>query len=118
MALKKQGKHGRKADEKDRKRRFTLSLNKKQKQLAAIIAVVVVMFGATYGHKIVTLKAENRALLQQQAELEEEKSRLTKELKNINSKDYIQEQAREKLRLLNKDEILFIFKDESDDENN
>lgn len=110
---KKTSKHG-KAETRSKKR-FSFNLSRKQKQIAAVVAVFVLVFCATYGRKIYKLKEENRALKQQQEELKEEQSRLTKELKNINSKDYIKEQAREKLRLLDKDEILFIFRENGDD---
>jgi len=110
-----------KKDEKGKKNKKKLQLqlkkklNKTQKIVLAIVLVLVITIGATYGTRIVKLKAQNRQLKQQNAELKEEQSKLTKELKNVNSKEYVQEQARKKLRLLNKDEILFIFKDEDKD---
>ena len=114
----KRNKHSNRENEGGSRRRFSFQLSKGQKRKIALVAAVVLLLGASCMRSIIELKAENRELQQQQQELEQEKSRLTKELKNINSKDYIQEQAREKLRLLNKDEILFIFKDEGDDGNN
>ena len=106
-----------KHSEKEKRKKSGIRLNAKQKRIAALLAVFILVIGLTYGRKIIRLQAENRALKQQQQELKEEQSRLTKELKNINSKDYIQEQARKKLRLLNKDEIMFIFKEEEDGKN-
>lgn len=108
---------GREKKQSEKGKKGSIRLNAKQKRIAALLAVFILVIGVTYGRKIIRLKAENRALKQQQQELKEEQSRLTKELKNINSKDYIQEQARKKLRLLNKDEIMFIFKDEDDGKN-
>lgn len=105
-------KHGR---EEVRKKRTSSGMTK-GKLITLLVVCVVIAFSASYGTKIYRLKAENRALQEQHEQLEKEKSRLTKELKNINSRDYIEEQARKKLRLLNKDEIMFIFKDEKDDE--
>ena len=96
------------------KKKRRIKLSSRQKKIIAAVLAVVIFLGVAYGGKIIKLKAENRELKQQQQELTSEKSKLTKELKNIHSKEYIQEQARKQLRLLNKDEILFIFKDEEE----
>ena len=64
------------------------------------------------GKDIVRLKAENRALRKQQIALEEQRDALQKELKNANNQEYIREQAKKQLRLLNPGEILFTFEDE------
>lgn len=62
--------------------------------------------------KIVRLKEENRRLLVQQEELKKERNLLKAKLKNINSKDYIQEEARKQLKMMDPDEILYVFDDE------
>lgn len=100
---------------KEKKERRKINLTVKQKRLAVIVAVVLVIGMIAYGGQIIKLRAENRELKAQQEELEKEKAALTKELKNIHSKDYIQDQARKQLRLLNKDEILFIFEGDEDE---
>jgi len=64
------------------------------------------------GKDIVRLKAENIALKQQQEALEKQRDELKEELKNVNDPEYIREQARKQLRLLNPGEILFIFDEE------
>lgn len=97
----------------EQKKKATLST--KQKRIAVCMIILFLIFGISYGRTIFKLQAENRKLKNQQEELNKEQSKLTKELKNIHSKDYIQEQARKQLRLLNKDEKLFIFKGEDDD---
>lgn len=95
--------------------RKKLKLSQKQKRILAIVVAVVLLFGIGYGRTIFKLQAENRNLKKQQKELTAEKKDLTKELKSIHSKDYIKDQARKQLRLLDKDEKLFIFKGEDDD---
>ena len=92
-------------------------LSGKTKRTIAIVLAVILLFGLTYGRNIIRLKTENRELKQQQEELQAEKNAKTKELKNAHSRDYIEEQARKQLRLLNKDEILFIFDDDKDGSN-
>lgn len=91
-------------------------LDNKQKRIIAIIVVVVLFLLLTYGRSIIKLQIENSKLRAQQEELNSEKSKLTKELKNIHSEDYIKDQARKKLRLLNEDEKIFIFQGDNEDE--
>ena len=80
----------------------------------AIIAAVVLLLLAASIHNIVKLELENRRLKNKQKELIEQRKELKIELKNVNSKEYIEEQARKQLRLVNPDEILFVFPSEKD----
>ncbi|MBQ6621327.1 MAG: septum formation initiator family protein [Mogibacterium sp.] len=75
----------------------------------AIILVVVglVLFASV--RNIVSLKIENHQLKKENEELRQLKKELTIELKNVNSKEYVEERARRQLRLVNPDEILFVF---------
>ena len=104
---------------KKNKKKFSLNikLNQRQKTIAVIVLILLILVGATYGRKIIKLKMENAALKQQQEELKSEKNAKMKEYKSINSEDYIREQARKKLRLLNKDEKVYKFEGDSGEEN-
>lgn len=115
MAARKENRSKSKHGAKEDRKKASISMNKKQKQILLVALAVIIVFTASFGVKIAQLKKENRELKQQEAELVKEKSKLTKELKNINNKDYIEEQARKKLRLLNRDEIMFIFEDGDDE---
>jgi cell division protein FtsB len=66
--------------------------------------------------EIVRLKAENLALQRQHAQLEQERDRLTKELGRVNDKEYIKQQARKQLRLLDPGEKMFIFEEKKDND--
>ena len=55
---------------------------------------------------------ENIALQKQQKELEEERDRLEKEVARSGDREYVQDQARRQLKLLNPGELLFTFEDE------
>ena len=90
----------------------------KRKTVMLIVFIAVFVFLATMcGKDIVRLKAENIALKKQQAELEKQRDALKEELTNVNDPQYIREQARKQLRLLNPGEILFTFDDgEGEDE--
>ena len=72
--------------------------------------VLVFAFLATMcGKDIVRLKAENVALKRQQVALQKERDELKAELENTGDQEYIRDQARRQLRLLNPGELLFIW---------
>ena len=99
-----------------KKEKKSIKLTAKQKKiLLAVVAVLLVLFLA-YGRPIIKLHIENNQLKQQNEELTKQKSATEKELKNVHSKDYIKEQARKQLRLLDKDEKIFIFEEDKSDE--
>lgn len=98
------------------KKRKHKKLTNKQKRWIAIIAILFLLFMATYGRKIIKLQIENSKLREQQEELNTEKNKLSKELKNIHSEDYVKDQARKRLRLLDEDEKIFFFRGENTDE--
>ena len=83
----------------------------------AIIAAVVLLLLAASVRDIVKLELENRRLRNKQKELIEQRKELQIELKNVNSKEYIEEQARKQLRLVDPDEILFVFPNEKEKDN-
>ena len=86
-------------------------IRKRALSLAAVVAVFV-LIGTFFGKDIVRLKAENRALKKQQIALEQQRDELQKELRNTNNQEYIREQAKKQLNLLNPGEILFTFDEE------
>ena len=100
----------------ERRRQNTVRTRRK-KLLTLIIGVIVFAMLATMcGKDIVRLKAENRALKKQQIALEQQRDELQQELKNANDQEYIREQAKKQLRLLNPGEILFTFDEEEPEE--
>lgn len=85
----------------------------RKKRLTVLVMVLSFAFLATMcGKDIVRLKAENRALRKQQAALQKERDELKAELESTSEQEYIRDQARKQLRLLNPGELLFIFEDE------
>ena len=89
-------------------------VRRKRRRVVVLILVFAVLL-TTCTREIVRLKAENRALKKQHAQLEEERDRLTKELGRVGDKDYIKEQARKQLRLLDPGEKMFVFEDGESD---
>lgn len=94
--------------DKRRRERDKRRVAKKRRTIILLILVLGLLM-TMCGREIVRLKAENIALKKQQKELEAERDRLSDELKNSEDRDYVEEKAREQLRLLNEGEILFLF---------
>ena len=104
------------AEERRKAKKKKKRLTKQQKQLIAAALAVAILFCFGNVSKIIQLKSQQRELVKQQEELKEERDHLKAKLKNVDSSEYIAEQARKQLRMINPDEILFIFEDENDDE--
>ena len=102
--------------EERRRKSSTRRRRRKALTLVAIIAVFA-MLATMCGKDIVRLKAENRALKKQQIALEQQRDELKEELRVTNSQEYIREQAKKQLNLLNPGEILFTFDEEEPEEN-
>lgn len=99
-----------------RKRYRRQQRRRKSLSILALILIFAVLF-TMCGREIVKLKAENYALRKQQAELKAERDRLAEELKTVSDKEYIKDQARKQLRLLDPGEIMFLFdEDEAQEE--
>ena len=81
-----------------------------------MVLVIVILVGITVAasiKNIISLELEHSKLKKENSQLKAQKKQLELELKNVNSKEYIEEQARKQLRLVNPDEILFVFPDDS-----
>ena len=97
------------------RRKKIAAAQRRRKRLTVVLVIVAfALLGVMCGKDIVRLKAENRALKKQHAELEKQRDALKEELKNTGKQEYIRDQARKQLRLLNPGEILFTFGDEED----
>ena len=97
----------------EERRRKSTSRRRRRKLLTLILVVATFSVLATMcGKDIVRLKAENRALKKQQIALEQQRAELQEELRNANNQEYIREQAKKQLNLLNPGEILFTFDEE------
>ena len=97
------------------KKKLRIDFSSKRQRIIAAVLAVLLLFLVVYGRPIIKLRIENKQLKQQNEELTKERSATAKELKNVHSKDYIKEQARKQLRLLDKDEKIFIFEEDQDE---
>ena len=97
-----------------RRQRRRKRVRRKRLTVLCIILIFALLF-TLCGREIFRLKAENYALRKQQEELKAERDRLQEELKKVDDKEYIKDQARRQLRLLNPGEIMFMFGDEEEE---
>ena len=98
--------------QKRRKEKIAAGRRNSKRRMLIIILLAFVLMATMCGRDIIKLKAENRELKKQQVALEKKRDELKEELKNTGESEYIREQARKQLRLLNPGEILFTFEDE------
>lgn len=80
---------------------------------AVIILAVAVILGLSV-YNIISLNVEKRVILNEQHELQKKKDALKKELSELNSPEYIRQQAREQLKLIMPGEKLFIMSKDKD----
>ncbi|MBK5253136.1 MAG: septum formation initiator family protein [Peptostreptococcaceae bacterium] len=86
-------------------------------KIAAVIISVALCVTIIFSVKnIITLHNENSQLKEQNQELEDERDNLELELENVDTMEFIEEEARRQLKLANPDEILFILPEEKSEE--
>ena len=88
------------------------------RMVLTILVVVLVLVLLMSVRGIFALRAEQKALKEQNEALLLEKETLKDELKNVSDKEYIEEQARIQLKLIKPGEILYILDDDKDKEEN
>lgn len=96
----------------ERKAKLEAGRRRKKRRTLGVLLLAFVLMATMCGRDIIRLKAENAELKKQQVALEKQRDELKEELKNTGESEYIREQARKQLRLLNPGEILFTFEDE------
>ena len=79
-----------------------------------ILAVFLIVMVAMSVKSVVTLHQEQVRLKAENAKLTKEKAKLQEEFKNVNDRNYIEEQARLQLRLIRPGEILYILDEDGD----
>ena len=88
------------------------------RMVLTILVVVLVLVLLMSVRGIFALRAEQKALKEQNEALLLEKETLKDELKNVSDKEYIEEQARIQLKLIKPGEILYILDDDKEKEEN
>jgi cell division protein FtsB len=78
--------------------------------IAVILAVVLYS-----GFTVYNLKAEEKAAKEQLEEKKSEKERVERELSVVTNPEYVENQARELLRMIKAGEMLYVFESEEED---
>lgn len=116
VAARKKAKKQQKRDRRRAQRKQAMASGKKRRRkvnkIALVFVLVVVVGFLVSARRIMNLRSENVKLKKQNQQLEEKRDELKDELKNVNSREYIEKRAREQLRLVNPDEIIFVFPNE------
>lgn len=86
----------------------------RRRLIAAGIFVVMLLVVGFSAYNIINLKMEQKDLLAEKKQLEEQKNNLNSELKTVNDPDYIEQQARKQLKLVLPGETLFVLQDDKD----
>ena len=82
--------------------------------ILTVIIVILIFFAAISVKNIVSLHVEKNELEEENARLEDEKDRLQNELENADDPEYIEEQARQQLRMVMPGEVLYIIEEEGE----
>lgn len=96
-----------KADEKNSARNKARKSRRRLIYAAVFIAIAAIIVGSAYN--VLSLLEEKADMEAEQQRLIEMKERLQEELSNVNTPEYIEQQARSQLRLVMPGEILFIL---------
>lgn len=97
---------------KDKKQRKKL---KKRSMVFLCIFLYIMGFFCYQGFKIYQLKQEEKAILKNIELLAEEKAKYEAELNSVNSEEYVENFARENLRMVKENEILYVPKKDKED---
>lgn len=82
------------------------------KLIGSAVVIIFILMVVMFIKNIFDLREEESALKQKNEELLQLKEELNMELENVNSKEYIEEQARKELKLVRGNELIFYFPDD------
>ncbi len=99
---------------KDWKKKKRVRINRGRMALTVIVIFLIAGLGMSVKN-IFDLRAEQKALTEENEALVVEKKSLQEELENVKDYDYIEEQARIQLKLIKPGEILYILEDNQED---
>lgn len=83
----------------------------RRKTVYMLIILMIIAAVAMQVFHIVSLNKEKKDLELARQDLQKERARLEEELNNVNSREYVEQQARQQLKLIMPGEILYVFPD-------
>ena len=104
-----------KAETKKSGKRLRLKKSRKATLLKLLVVGFIVVAFIISIKNIFVLRYEKNKLEEEHQMLISEKDQLNDELKNVNDKDYIEEQARIQLRMIKPGEIIYILQEDKEE---
>ena len=99
----------------DARKKKRKKASRTKKFLIVVMILVVLIFSGGAIAQVVSLNMELRDAKAEQERRLEEKEMLENDLERINDPEYIEEQARKRLRMIRQGEILYVFPDEENE---
>ncbi|MCL1982049.1 MAG: septum formation initiator family protein [Clostridiales bacterium] len=93
-------------------KRKTSKRNRKRSFYALLVLVVIVLAGFSV-YNVISVNSQRTQALAEQKSLESDKEKLTKELENVDSPEYIEEQAR-MLKMIKRGEVYYVIPEEQE----
>jgi len=81
----------------------------RRKTVYVLVILMIIAAVALQAVNIISLNKERKNLETDQQNLKKEQARLQEELNNVNSWEYVEQQARQQLKLIMPGEILYVF---------
>lgn len=94
----------------NRRKRKKIRVNLFRAVLTLLVAVLLIT-SVVQIRTVVRLKQEQKQLKKQNVALRKQKAELENEFRNVNNKNYIEEQARMQLNMIKPGEVLYILED-------
>ncbi|QIB68033.1 septum formation initiator family protein [Aminipila butyrica] len=82
--------------------------NRKRLIYVGIVLGILLLIGASIFH-VYSLQREYKSIVAQNKALQGKKQDLTEELSNVNNPEYIEQQARQQLRMVKPGEVLYVL---------
>lgn len=83
----------------------------RRRMIYLVILLFIISIIGVSAFNIVSLKLNEAKLIQQQEDLLKQKDKLERELNQINSPEYIEQQARQQLKMIKPSELLYVLPD-------
>jgi len=94
-------------------KRKKIKLNRKRNFYSALVVVIIAVVGVSV-FNVISVNSQFDDALAEKEELENEKAKLAHELENVDSEEYIEQQARTMLKMIKPGEIYYVVPKEEE----
>lgn len=92
-----------------KKRQRQSGMGKITKMIILILLIWVIAFAALQVYNMYRINADYKKVLIENTKLKKERESLKEELKHVNEPEYIEQQAREQLKMVKPGEVMYIL---------